>query len=256
MKNCQNRIGETRLNATGEKMTILYYKNSRNIDVIFENGYIKNTNYASFKIGYVKNDFYKSVCNNGMVGYGDYIPKINNEHTRPYVYWREMIRRCYGELRKRELKNKNYEKCYVGYKWKNFQNFGKWFDENYYEINGQTMNLDKDLLVRNNHVYSAKKCVFLPQDINKAIMNNNNRRGKYPLGVSFNKSKNAFQVACSTLKEVYGTHIGTFYNSTEAFYAYKKEKEKRLKELADSYHGIIPDNAYQALMNWEINITD
>ena len=42
----------------------------------------------------------------------------------------------------------------------------------------------------------------------------------------------------------------------EAFNAYKKAKENYLKELANKWKGKIDPRAYEALMNYEVEITD
>ena len=47
-----------------------------------------------------------------------------------------------------------------------FQEYGQWFDDNYYEIKGERMALDKDILVKHNKIYSPETCIFVPQTIN------------------------------------------------------------------------------------------
>ena len=50
--------------------------------------------------------------------------------------------------------------------------------------------------------------------------------------------------------------IGIFDNPMSAFEAYKKEKEKYIKEVADSYKSVIPTKVYDAIYQYEILITD
>ena len=52
--------------------------------------------------------------------------------------------------------------------------------------------------------------------------------------------------------------IGWFKTYIEAFMAYKKEKESFIKEVAIKYfnEGKIKQNVYEALMNYEVSITD
>lgn len=52
--------------------------------------------------------------------------------------------------------------------------------------------------------------------------------------------------------------MGTFDTPEEAFQTYKIAKEAYIKEVAqDSYDkGEITEKVYQALMNWQIDITD
>jgi hypothetical protein len=42
----------------------------------------------------------------------------------------------------------------------------------------------------------------------------------------------------------------------DAFYAYKELKEQEIKKVADYYQQYIPRELYEALYNWEIEITD
>ena len=51
-------------------------------------------------------------------------------------------------------------------------------------------------------------------------------------------------------------YIGSFDNEIEAFYAYKEVKEKYLKYLAEKYREQIDFRVYNALMNYEVKITD
>lgn len=60
-------------------------------------------------------------------------------------------------------KNKpTYEGCTVCDEWLYFSNFKKWFDENYIE----GFQLDKDIIIRGNKVYSPQTCCFVPKEIN------------------------------------------------------------------------------------------
>lgn len=51
-------------------------------------------------------------------------------------------------------------------------------------------------------------------------------------------------------------HLGTFDSPKDAFNAYKKSKEKCIKEYADRYKGQISEDVYNALYNYKIEITD
>ena len=78
------------------------------------------------------------------------------------------------------------------------------------------------------------------------------QRGQYLIGVQKN-GKN-FLARCST-----GTgerKLGYYTTEIEAFNAYKQAKENYLKELANKWKDQIDEKAYNALMNYEIDITD
>jgi hypothetical protein len=50
--------------------------------------------------------------------------------------------------------------------------------------------------------------------------------------------------------------LGHFKSINEAFNAYKTAKEKYIKHIADEYKDKIPKKLYDAMYNWEVEITD
>ena len=80
-------------------------------------------------------------------------------------------------------------------------------------------------------------------------------RGEHLIGVSWNKARKAFaaQVRKSKGKQ---EHLGFFKTEIEAFNAYKKAKEAFIKEQANKWKGKIDERAYNALMNYTVEITD
>lgn len=51
-------------------------------------------------------------------------------------------------------------------------------------------------------------------------------------------------------------HLGYFNTEVEAFKAYKEAKEIYIKELVNKWKSQIDDRAYNALMNYTVDITD
>ena len=55
-------------------------------------------------------------------------------------------------------------------------------------------------------------------------------------------------------------YLGVYSTKEEAFQVYKKYKEKVIKEVIDSYEGIIPEPFYSrlktAMYNYEVEIDD
>lgn len=254
-----NRNGETNVNKYGSFMTIIEYKNANSILVEFKNGYKVHTTYSNFKIGQVRNPYDKSVYNVGYIGEGKYKAKDKNGNiTIQYDYWRSMIRRCYDK--KTLEKQPTYEDKYVCDEWHNFQNFAKWFDENYYECNDERMHLDKDIICKNNKIYSPYNCIFVPQRINSLFVRNFKSRGEFPIGVSLKKSLNKFASICAIYSKEYNKskakHLGYFNTPEEAFYKYKEFKESYIKEIAEEYKAIIPVELYNAMINYVVKITD
>lgn len=165
-----------------------------------------------------------------------------------YIVWKSMLNRCYSEkyLRKRST----YCDVSVCEEWHNYSNFKKWFDEHY--VDG--WQLDKDILVKGNKEYAPNKCCFVPQELNSIILKSNKKRGKYPIGVSFNKKLNKFRADYSTKEgKIY---LGLFDSEKEAFSAYKINKEQYIKKMADKWRFKIDVEVYDALCNYNVEITD
>lgn len=249
-----NRIGEEKLNKFGSKMKIVDYRNAKDIDVYFEeyNWVAKNKQYYNFKIGNIKCPYEPKVYNSGYLGEGKYKCKENGKTTRIYNTWNSMIERCCSQ----KFKNKNhtYSICKVCDEWLNFQNFAKWYEENYYEVENESMHLDKDILVKGNKIYSPNTCVFVPQSINNLFVKSNSTRGIYPIGVYYRNDINKFTSEYTNKNKT--IKLGYFNTPEEAFHEYKKFKENYIKEVADKYKDKIPENLYNALYKYEVEIND
>ena len=209
----------------------------------------------SSKNGQVKSRFAPSVYGVGYLGYEKAVDE-NGKTIKSYAVWMHMLRRCYSnEFQK---KHPTYKGCTVCEEWHNYSNFKKWYDENYYNIEGERMDLDKDILVKGNKIYSPNTCVFVPQNINKLFIKSNKIRGKYPIGVCFNKDRNKFQVNCNTFYngKSQKKFLGYYNTIEEAFNAYKQFKEADIKQIADEYKDKIPDKLYEAMYNYKVEITD
>ena len=122
-------------------------------------------------------------------------------------------------------------------------------------FNNKDWHLDKDLLVKGNKVYSEDTCVFIPKDINSVLTKSTASRGEYLIGVSWSNTNKAFiaQVGKNKGKQ---EHLGFFKTELEAYNAYKTAKESFIKEQANKWKGEIDGRAYEALMSYEVEITD
>lgn len=253
-----DRIGEENYNNFGSKMVIKEYRKYKDIDVYFPeyNWTFKHAVYSAFKKGEIKCPYEPRCFGKGYIGEGKYKAKENGKKTDEYEIWYNMLNRCYNP--KYKEKKSTYRGCEVEDHLLNFQNMGEWIKNNYYEVPGEVMCLDKDILCKGNKVYSRETCIFVPQRINTLFVKNDNSRGKDPIGVYQLPSGN-YQVYCSN---GYGKQIplGTYITKEEAFKAYKEYKEDVIKEIIDSYEGKIPEPFYSklktAMYNYEVEIDD
>lgn len=249
---CNERIGEQKYNNQGQLMTIIDYNGAFDVTIKFEEtGSIKKCRYSNFKRGKVKDNFSPSVAGVGFVG-NTHVTEEAHSKGGSYRVWVDMIKRCYDEVR--YPKYESYDSCSVCDEWLCYANFEKWYDKNHYNVDDEVMCIDKDILVKGNKIYSPDTCVFVPQRINKLFVNNKKCRGKYPIGVNYNKSLKLFVAVV----KINNNKVRTTYHHTpeEAFYSYKSMKEKRIKEVADEYKGKIPQKLYDAMYAYKIEITD
>ena len=253
-----DRVGEERLNNFGSRMIITKYNNNRDIDVYFpEYDYtVNHVTYNNFKKGVIKCPYEKRTYGKGYTGKGKYKPRENGKKTKCYKVWQSMLQRCYdSKYRRREP---TYQDCEVYAKWLNFQTFAEWYENNYYEIPGKVMSLDKDVLFKGNKIYSPETCIFVSNDINNLFTKRDNFRGDLPIGVYYKKQNGKYISQCN-----FGDgqkYLGCYDTPQEAFEVYKEYKEKYIKEVIDSYEGIIPEPHYsrlrEAMYNYRVEIND
>ena len=216
-------------------MKIINYNNCDDIIVEFQDKYKEkvHTKYCHFKKGTVLNPKSQNFSYN-----------LNNAKS----FWSNMLKRC-----ENKFKNKNYD-SYCCKEWEDFSNFEKWFNENYYEVEGERMALDKDILVKGNKVYSPETCVFVPQRINTL----------FAIRIKSNVKKSTLELPIGVTETKYGKYraeakkhyLGIFESPEEAFGAYKTYKESYIKQIADEYKLKIPKKLYDAMYKWKVEITD
>ena len=267
-KQKQERLGEISISLEGYEMKIVEYNNYTDIVVEFQDEYKAkvHTTYQHFKNDkWVKNPYHPRIFGVGYFGQGKYETQKNKKKNRVYQTWKSMLQRCYDPYYINE--HPTYIDCYVCKEWHNFQTFAKWWDENVYECNNERMELDKDILIKGNKIYSPETCLIVPQRINVLFVKQQREKYKYPIGVCENNDKTRgykrLMAQCCILDENRNRkrrniHIGSFPLSEpfHAFYAYKQFKENYIKQVADEYKDIIPQRLYDAMYKYEVEIND
>lgn len=235
------------------KCVIVEYESSRRITVKFyEPECLVTCEMGRLRRGKVANPMFPTFYKKGCIGVWKY--NYRND-KRVYVLWTSMLTRAYCPIYKsRQSTYKDVEVCN---EWLNFQNFASWFySEEFADVvdnNQQVYQLDKDILVKGNKVYSPETCCFVPREVNSLLLSNNSRRGKYPIGVSRYRKK--FK-ACVSIGSNRNHNLGIYNSPQDAFQAYKKAKEAYIKEVAERYKSVISNKLYEALYRYEIETTD
>ena len=229
---------------------IVEYINSSKVKIRFINtNHIKEEYLSSVRSGCVRDDSIPTTCGVGFIDVEG--ASIGRKMTSWYAAWNGMINRCYNEnLRYRHI---SYKDCTVSENFRYLSNFKEWYHKQIGH-DQEGWHLDKDILVKGNKVYSEDTCCFVPPEINSLFIKADRIRGKYPIGIYEDKQAGKFKVRISV--EGKQKHIGRYYCEKEAFYAYKTAKESYIKEVANKWKDQIDNRVYDALMNYEVEITD
>lgn len=175
---------------------------------------------------------------------------------RVYRVWTSMLSRCTCEY---WLKYPSYSGTTCSEKFKSYTFFYEWCGEqigfNSKDENNRSWQLDKDILVRGNKVYSEDTCCFVPQYINSILTKADAKRGDCPVGVYWNKRDCKFMASCKTGTKTQ-KYLGYFGTKEDAFHAYKTFKEGLIKHTAIGYKDKIDKRVYQSLMAREVNEDD
>lgn len=189
----------------------------------------------------------KLVCGVGINDYeGDV--RINRIAMKSYGTWKSMLERCYSIVSYKV--RPTYIDCLVCDEWLLFSNFKQWFDENYIE----GFDLDKDILVEGNKVYSPDTCRFVPHYINSLVLNSRASRCEMPIGVFKKLSKgqiNPTYTACCRIGTSRNKLSKTFKTIEEASAWYSETKKRIVKEQAQRafLENAIKTDVYLALIS-------
>ena len=227
------------------KCVVVNYTNYDDVTVKFvETGYETKTRMDNLKLGKVKDYLHPSIYGKGILGEGF---KQSDSQSYSFQLWKNMLKRCYSEVSFK--KSPSYEQCLTSETFNHYQQFKTWCNQQL-GFGNTGWELDKDILVKGNKVYSEDTCCFVPKEINLLLVKHDKGRGNYSLGVDYHKSRKQFRARCSD------KHLGWFNTEIEAFNAYKTAKEDYIKSLANKWKDQIDPRVYEALMNYQVEITD
>lgn len=224
------------------------------------------------KDGDEENNWYKNLIRVTTAEYRDLqsgkIPYEDLEPKQEYIEYENKAsaaaHKHYGSIRSRcgDTTDKDYiGACYddttMCQEWLDDPKaFIKWYFEHYYEVEGESMAVDKDLFGNGSNMYSPETCCILPQSLNSFIANckrhyrGDDRENALPMGV--NRTRDGYYgniTLSSTGKEI---KLSEWDTPEEAFAEYKVIKQADIKLVAAQYKDKIPDYIYNKLLTIEV----
>lgn len=176
-----------------------------------------------------------------------YPTQIKGTRVKEYELWVNMLERCYSK--RLHTRRPTYIGCSVSDNFKHYSYFYQWCQTQVgFGLKGS--DLDKDIVLRGNKIYSENTCVFVPYEVNSFFIERGADRGEYPIGVSFYKAIGKYIARCNVNSK--SKHLGYFTTPEEAFITYKQFKEDLCKQTALKWKASIDPRVYDAMMNWHV----
>lgn len=144
-----------------------------------------------------------------------------------YQTWAEMIRRCYDA--KYQERHPTYASCTVSEDWHTFSRFREWMELQDFE----GLQLDKDILIKGNKLYSPETCVFVTPMVNSFANDQAAKRGEWMIGAIWHKQSKKFRANCSNPFTKKQEYLGLFTSEQQAHNAWLKHKNELAHELAE-----------------------
>lgn len=209
-----------------------------------ETGFEEIVEAGNVRSGEVKDKLARIVYGVGFIGNEKLSISGGTNKKRAYTAWRNMLKRCYCD--KFQEERPTYIGCTVCEEWHDFQNFARWFNENY-PNDGVVYHLDKDLKFINNKEYSPDSCVFVPSAVNTFVTDRKASRGSYMIGVFFIEKSKKFQSNCRNPIAKKQEILGYFNTELDAHMAWRNKKYEHAINLANQQER---EEVKISLLNW------
>lgn len=189
----------------------------------------------------------------------EYIEYENKASSHAYMVYNGILTRC-----KDTEDNKNIRDCYnksvMCQLWLNDpKEFVKWYLLNYYECDGEEMDVDKDLFGDGSGMYCPEFCCILPKGLNALLANSKKpyREGKtpentLPLGVRYNNKTNKYYGEIIFTGAERSIRLSEWDTAEEAFAEYKMMKQADILMVVAKYKESIPDYIYDRFLTVEV----
>jgi len=211
------KVGDTFPNNKWGMFTVIEYISAKKIKIkFFITNSIKYTSAQAINKGNIRDTQFPSIYGIGYVGTGKF---SKAKYKNIYSIWVMMLARCYDT--KTQITQKTYINCTVCSNWFNFQNYATWYTENVIK----NWEVDKDLLLKGNKIYSPDTCIFVPRKINLIF---HNKKQNYLPGVEklpYGKYRSSIGI------EGKKTQLGIYESEKEAHLAYCQYKAIQIENI-------------------------
>ena len=158
-----------------------------------------------------------------------------------YRRWADMLKRCYSS--NYQEKQPTYIDCSVCKEWLTFSNFKSWMITQ----DWKDKQLDKDILIQGNKIYSPERCLFVAREINLLLGDRKAMRGEFPVGVCWDKRERKFKSYVSNKGRL--DNLGYFDTAELAHSVYLKAKYSIIKQVANKQ----PEPLRSALLAFRVS---
>lgn len=149
-----------------------------------------------------------------------------------YAAWKNMIARCYSSTLRSKKTSVTYLECQTSKNWLTFSNFLHWASQ----IGIENHQLDKDILVLNNKIYSEDTCLLVPRRVNMLLVDRGAKRNTELLLGVYDISKTHSYPLKKGFRARVGTSdgprsLGNYYTKEDAHFAWQSGKADYILEV-------------------------
>lgn len=232
----------------GQEVKIVKYIDWDNVLIQFPNKRIITVKLSCIKNDSIKDTMSPSVEGNGYLGMEDESSIDKNikniKHVKSYQIWSSMLQRVFSptECAERGLK--------ICDEWLNYQEFKRWFDLNYYDIDGYDIIITNKFFNYKEKLYSPETTMFLPRFITTLIKTESDLDRSIPRGIAYYPERRRPYAVFLTKYKRNTKYFGSYGTIEEAYTVYSIEKEKYIHECADILINDLPYKVYNILKNY------
>lgn len=246
-----DRTGEKSMNFQGYEITVIESYGAHNLVVEFNDvrkSKREGVSYQEFIKGSIKNLYHADIYGVGYFGEGEYTARVGGKMSKCYATWINMLDRCYSK--NSTLTKESYKDVTVCDEWHNFQNFAKWFYENYNSEIMKSWHLDKDIICPDCKIYSPETCCIIPIEINTLFSKSSKNSKGLPTGVYYTDNKYSTSISKFGIQH----YLGLYSTIEEAHKVYIEAKRNYLIEVSEKWRDILSDKVCDAIKNFDISL--